>query len=342
MSVRYMSPASRRACAAGAFLVVLLALSAWSLAQAPANALAGGLWKGTAEGIRVDHGELQSDEVTSTSDAYYLVDLSFFFSVNRAGDASGGGSGFYTDAHWHLSGVNGKEGSFDCEPPVSGEPFSVEVSGQRSGHELLLNLAIPDATETNEDYDCGANYTGFATSSHYMAESLEAVGGNELHVSTTAPTSVTLEKTLETGDSEDHKTHQNVWSFSVTPPSSGSGSGSGSGGGSGGGSGSRGGAGGSCSLSLTHVLARPSPGHAGKPIVVSFHVSAPAKAELLVSPLGGTASTVVTRNVPRGLNQLVWPGWLGTLPAAAGQYQLTVQAKACGKTRSQSVTVKTT
>ncbi len=313
-------------------LVVLVALSAMSVALAPADAgAAGGVWKGTAEGIRVDHGNLQSDEVTSTSVAYYLVELTFSFSVSKDGQVSGVGSGHYTDAHWHLSGVNGKEGAFGCEPPVSTNQFGVEVSGRRSGHELLLKLAIPDATETNENYDCGANYTGFATTSHAMAESLEVVGGGALHVSGGAPTSLTLEKTVETGDSENSKTHQNVWSFSVTPPGSGPEGGSNSGAGSGR----------SCSLSLTRVLAKPSPGHAGEPIVVYFHVSAAVKASLLVSPFGGTPATVVTRNVPKGLDELEWAGWLGTLPAPAGKYQLTVQAKGCGRTRSQSIDVST-
>jgi hypothetical protein len=75
--------------------------------------------------------------------------------------------------------------------------------------------------------------------------------------------------------------------------------------------------------------------------VVSFHVSAPAHDALLVSPLGGPPSTVVVRNVPKGLNELIWGGWLGKLPAAAGHYALTVEAKACGKTRTHAVTVTT-
>ncbi len=326
-----MSPGSRRVRSAGVLVLLVLALSAWGLARSPAGALAaGGTWKGTAEGIRVDHSELQSDELTSSSAANYQVELSFSFSVRKDGEVTGSGSGYYTDAHWHLSGVNGKEGPFDCEPPVSANQFGVQVSGHRSGHEVLLALAIPEATESNENYDCGANYTGFATTSHYMAESLEVVGGNELHLSSTAPTSLTLEKTVEEGDSENSKTHLYIWSFSVTPPGSESPSESGS-------SGAR-----ACSLSLTRVAARPSPAQAGKPIIVSFHVSAAAKASLLVSPLGGAPSTVVARHVPKGLNQLVWGGWLGTTPAPAGQYALTVRATGCRKTRSQTVSVKTT
>lgn len=328
MSVLGRSRGSQRV---GVCLVLLFALSAWSLARAPTYALAGGgVWKGTAEGILVGDSELHSGEVQSSSVDNYQVELSYSFSLSTRGDVVG--SGYYTDAHWHLSGVNGKEGSFDCSPPVSAEPFKVVVSGYAVHNKVLLMLAIPDATETNEDYDCGANYSGFATTTHVMSESLDLVTGKALSLSKTEPTSLTFKRTVESGDSEDSHLDTHIWSFSITPPASGSGSGSGSGGG----------AGGSCSLSLSSVLATPSPGQAGKPTVVSFHVSAPAKATLLVSPFGGTPSTVVTRNVPKGLSQLVWSGWLGTLPAAAGQYQLTVQAQACGKTRSQTVTVKTT
>src|SRR5271155_4699196 len=257
MNVRCSWPGLRRGCPVGVLLFLLLALSAWSLAGAPVDALAaGGVWKGTAEGIRVDHSTLNADELTSNSAANYQVELSFPFSVRKDGEVTGSGSGYYTDAHWHLSGVNGKEGPFDCEPPVSTNQFGVQVSGHRSGHEVLLALAIPDATETNENTPCGGNYTAFATTSHYMSESLDVVGGNELHLSDTAPTSKTLEKTVEEGEPENTKTHLYIWSFSVTPP----------GGESPSESGSSGAHGHRCSLSLTHVAARPTPGHAGKPI----------------------------------------------------------------------------
>jgi hypothetical protein len=333
MSVRCTSPASRGVRPAGVLLVLVLALSAWGLVLAPSGAVAaGGGWKGTAEGIRVDDGALLSGEVTSSSTSNYQVELSFSFSLSPSGEVVGGGSGYYTDAHWFLHGVNGKEGAFGCEPPVSAKPFKVNVSGFASHHKVLLTLAIPDATETNENYNCGANYSGFATTSHLMGESLELVTGKGLSLSTTQPTSLTREKTVNSGTPENPEADQHIWSFSVAPPASGSGSGSGSGGGGGG----------SCSLSLTRVAAKPSPGHAGKPIVVSFHVSAPAGAALLVSPLGGTATTVVTRNLPKGLNELIWGGWLGKLPAPAGHYSLTVRAKACGKTRTHAVIVTTT
>jgi len=189
--------------------------------------------EGDGRGHRVDDGALLTDEVTSFSTSDYQVELSFSFSLSPRGDVVGGGSGYYTDAHWHLHGVNGKEGAFGCAPPVSARPFKVDVSGFASHHKVLLTLAIPGASETNENYDCGAHYTGFSTTSHYMSESLELVGGKELSLASSQPTSLTLEKTVESGTPEHSETDQHIWSFSVTPPGSGSGGGSGSGSGSG-------------------------------------------------------------------------------------------------------------
>ncbi len=194
---------SRRSQRVGVLLLLLFALSLWSLARAPADAVAGGVWKGTAEGILVGDSELHSDEVQSSSVDNYQVELSYSFRLSSHGDVVGGGSGYYTDAHWHLSGVNGKEGPFNCSPPVSAQPFKVVVSGYASHGRVLLKLAIPDATETNEDYDCGANYSGFATTTHAMSESLELVLGKGLSLSKAGPTSPSITKTVESGDPED-------------------------------------------------------------------------------------------------------------------------------------------
>ncbi len=46
-------------------LLLLFALTAWGIAVAPSSAVAaGGVWKGTAEGIRVNDHETQSGELT--------------------------------------------------------------------------------------------------------------------------------------------------------------------------------------------------------------------------------------------------------------------------------------
>ena len=36
-------------------------------------------------------------------------------------DINPNGNGYYTDAHWHLEGHNGKQGAFSCDPPVAGK-----------------------------------------------------------------------------------------------------------------------------------------------------------------------------------------------------------------------------
>jgi hypothetical protein len=312
------------------FAAVIVVPPPASFADVPPSAI--GVGHGTAEGIDVDLGHLSSGDVDSTSSSNYQVELSFTFSITRAGDISGSGSGSYTDAHWHLSGVNGQNGSFDCEPPVTAGPFSVDVSGSASGDQAHLSLSIPDATETNADYDCGASYTGYATTTHIMSDSLSLVGGDDLSFSLAAPSSFTRQKPTSTGGGDDTENDQHIWSFSFTPPASqGSGS-SGSGSGSG-----SGGQPGPCALSLTSVSAEPSPAPAGRPITVSFRVSDAAHATLLVERASGASVTVATLNVPAGHNALVWGGWIGTLPATKGHYQLTVTAHGCNVTRTRTV-----
>lgn len=317
-------------------VAALVGLAAALYLPGGAVAAGGGVWRGTAEGIRVNDGKLNSGSVTSSSVSDYQVELSFSFSVSPSGQIVGGGNGYYTDAHWHLFGVNGENGSFDCEPPVAAPPFKVIVGGHVGAAGGALTLAIPAATETNQDYDCGAKYTGYATTTHDMKQSLDIVGGDRLQISATQPTSLTLTKTVDSGGATttEHDTH--IWSFSISPPSSQPNNGSGGGSGAGGGGG-----GGSCSLSLTGVTAKPSPGRAGQPIAVSFHVSAPAHAVLFVAPVGGAGKSVAAGDVAAGANALVWGGWLGSLPAKAGQYKLTVHATACGTKKKRGVLVTT-
>jgi hypothetical protein len=291
---------------------------------------ASGTWHGTAEGIRVDLGQSSSGDVDSTSESDYQVELSFSFSVSKSGEISGGGSGSYTDAHWHLYGQNGANGSFDCYPPITARPFEVDVSGHAGGGRATVSLTMPDATETNADYDCGAGYTGFATTTRDMADSLSTLGGDRLDISLGRASSLTVQKTSSSGGGGNSETDQHIWSFSFTPP------GAGNTGGGGGGSGGRGRA---CKLSLTHVAAKPSRTPGGQPVIVRFQVSHAARTSLLVSPPSGASSSVATLTVPSGRATLVWGGWIGTRPAAAGRYKLTVAAAACGTTRRRAVGV---
>lgn len=322
-----------RLCCAAAFVSVLAVTTQTALAAPQTAVAAAGTWHGTAEGILVDdsksHSGTAPDDLVISSVDNYQVELSFSFSVDSSGTIAGTGNGHYTDAHWHLEGHNGQHGDFSCDPSVTGKPFPVVVTGHASATRATLSLAIPEATETNEDYNCGAGFTGYATTSHYMAESLALVGGDHLDVSLTQPTSQTLTKTVNTSDAGKTKSHVHIWSFSLTPP-----------GASGGGSGGSGG--GSCSLALSSVKVKPSPAKAGRPVSVSFRVSVAAHARLFVTTPRGMKSTVDTRSVPAGTNAMLWSGWIGRRPAAAGRYKLTVETTACGTTKRQTVGLKTT
>jgi hypothetical protein len=300
------------------------------LAASHASVAPGGTWHGTAEGILVDdtksHSGSPPDDVVTSSVDNYQVELSFSFSVDSSGTISGTGNGSYADAHWHLEGHNGTHGDFSCDPPVDGKRFPVVVTGHASGGGATLSLAIPAATETNADYSCGAGFSGYATTSHYMADSLALVGGDHLDISLTQPTSLALPKTVSTSSGGETKTHVHIWSFSFTPPTT---------------RGGGGGGGGPCSLALSGVGVKPSPAKPGRPVTVSFRNSVAAQTHLLLTTPHGVKSTVDTRKVPAGRNALLWSGWIGRLPAAAGRYTLTVEATACAATRRNSVSLST-
>jgi hypothetical protein len=177
-------------------------------------------WSGTADGALHSDEQINSGGITSTSIAVYKVKLSFSFSASSAGTITGSGTGHYTEASWHLSGVNGSNGSFDCMPPISTNTFKVVVAGSESAGELTLSLAIPDATETNQDYDCGADYSGYATTSHYMTQSLQLVGGQDLKLPASKPTTLPKTKTTRTGNSSKMTTNIDTWTFTITPANS--------------------------------------------------------------------------------------------------------------------------
>ncbi|MGP8204691.1 MAG: hypothetical protein ACLQVK_01320 [Acidimicrobiales bacterium] len=310
-----------------------------ALTAYPSTSLAAvlaGTGRGSAEGIDVDFGHYSSGDVDSTSSSNYQVELSFTFSVSSAGQISGGGSGSYTDAHWHLIGVNGDNGPFDCDPPITAAPFSVEVSGEADGPVAHLSLTIPSATETNADYNCGADYSGYATTSHIMSSSLSLVGGDDLTVPLTTPSSFTVQKQTHSGSGDDTENDEHIWSFSFTPPVASAG---GTSAGSGTGPGTKPV---TCTLALTNVSARPSPALPGQPVTIAFDVSSPAHASLLVQPGEGKGAAVAALNVPAGRDRIVWGGWSGKLPATSGHYELTVVAQGCGVTRTQAVAVRVT
>jgi hypothetical protein len=319
-----------------------LALATWApAASAATSSSSNGVWHGVGEGVDIDLGHSSSgappNTLDSTSASNYQVELSFTFSVNQAGKVSGTGSGSYTDAHWQLSGRNGKHGSFRCEPPISAPSFAVEVGGHTSGGQMYLSLSMPGAVETNADYECGADYSGYATTTHLMTRSLSLVGGDDLSFPLSAPSSLTRQQQTSSGGGNTSEDDQHIWAFSFTPPALAAGGAGASGQGKGPGVPAAGAGG--CQLSLTSVSATPARTQSGNPIAVSFRLSEAAQARLLVRRVNGATTAVAALTVPAGRNELIWGGWIGTAPARRGTFRLTVAAQACNLTRTETVTI---
>ena len=334
--------AARRGSARIRPLGVAVLLGLGVLLSAPIGAAAAATWHASAEGIRVGERHSSSgtppDDVTVTSVNNYQVSLSFSFDVRKDGTIAGTGSGHYDDAHWHLAGHNGTAGDFSCDPTVTGAGFRVRVGGHATGDRATLSLSM-NGQERNDDYDCGANFTGFATTSHYMSDSLDLVGGGSLGISLRHPQLPTLTKTVDTGTDPNTRHSLNIWSFSFTPPATG---GASAGGGGAGGAGGGGGGGARCRLRLSRLRVAPSQHPVGMPASVLFSTTAAARARLLVTPADGRPRLVVSQSLGAGPHALIWGGWLDARPAPAGGYRLTVEARGCHTTRRRSVVIAVT
>ena len=198
--------------------------------------LAATTFKGVGDGTvdRLKH--FDDGHAIYDSHDVYKAHFTYTFRIS-AGQVVGTGTGTYLSATWDLKGTN--EGQpFGCSPPVSTSGFRVEVSGSVSGETIKLRFLLPDAQERNADYDCGANFTGFATDSAYVADSLAKViaaqPGGVITLSRTAPSIPPLHLEEHTGDSKNFRTILHDWTITITAVS---GAGSGGSGGGGGGSG---------------------------------------------------------------------------------------------------------
>ncbi|HEY7632122.1 MAG TPA: hypothetical protein VH817_15555 [Thermoleophilaceae bacterium] len=199
------------------------------------DAAAAAVWHGTATGFQSrdkDVDQHTNPDIVFTSDETHQVTLHFSFEVGSGGDISGDGTGSYDFLTWHLQGTNGDHGSFSCDVPVDGNHFAVQAGGSVSGDDITLSLSIPGATESNDEKDCGADFSAFASVTHYIPQSLDAVGGTSISLSKSNPVK-TLTKTEDSSTSTSTLHVENRWKITLTPPG-GSNSGGGGGGGGGG------------------------------------------------------------------------------------------------------------
>jgi Ca2+-binding RTX toxin-like protein len=217
---------------------VAVALAVAALVAAPAAASGAELWRGTATGVqdRVRHHDEQtSPNVVWDDQQHYAVELSFSFTIDDTGVISGEGAGRYTAARWHIAGINEeaatadppKDPHFDCSPPIAAEPFDVLLAGDATADTVTLQLLIPDATETSEEYDCGADFVLFSSASQYMADSLRDVGGDELSFARARPTLPPLLTDEPIDTVETIGNAHSTWTIRLTPPTVGGSGGTG-------------------------------------------------------------------------------------------------------------------
>ena len=178
-------------------------------------------WSGEASGGMFEFRH-RDNEALDPEDQLFIDDeqdyqghFTFSFHIQPDGSISGTGKGEYDKATWHLQGTNGGE-AVNCDPPLTAEPFTVDVSGSVSGRTIKLGLDLPDARESNESEDCGGDFTAFGGTTKALRDSLAATGGGEISFDMSTLGSKTLEKHEQTSEGEykqiirDHK-----WTVSV-------------------------------------------------------------------------------------------------------------------------------
>lgn len=209
----HMEARCRRVLCIGMF--ISMALSAGTASAATT------IWKVTAEGGRVqtrhsDNGNSDPNaHVTFDDTQSYRGQIEFNLVLTKDGDFTHTGFGTYSEASWHLQGVNGGDGAFSCDPTVSTtSPFDVSVTGYSTNGAAFLHLGLA-AQESNQDTDCGAKYTAFGTTSTALAESLTAVGGDHLRL-TGIPVAPFLRSHTVTDSGTTQTTRDDEWHFSAT------------------------------------------------------------------------------------------------------------------------------
>jgi hypothetical protein len=191
---------------------------------AAAVAAAAGPYTGTGTGLvdrfrHLDNGLPDPDHVFSDSRDSYRASFRYSFTVAADGAVSGEGSGEYASATWRIDGLNGSDGPFACDVPLTAPPFGVEVSGESAGSTLRLRFALQGARESNEDFDCGAGYTGFATESSHLADSLDLVQPPDgIAVDERRPAIAPLRVQENTGDDLDRRAIGHEWTFTIAAP----------------------------------------------------------------------------------------------------------------------------
>lgn len=179
------------------------------------------IWKVTGQGGRVqtrhrDDGGDPKTRVTLDDTQTYKGRVEFTLILRGDGDFSHTGTGTYSEATWHLQGTNGDHGSFSCDPTVStNSPFDVKVSGYSSQGAASLHMTL-SAQESNQDTDCGADFTAYGGTSSYLADSLAAVGANHMRLIGKHPSVPIFRKHTHTVSGTTTTDILDEWTFTIS------------------------------------------------------------------------------------------------------------------------------
>jgi Ca2+-binding RTX toxin-like protein len=210
--------------------VATLALPDADAARSKPSRMSATVYSGVGTGLLDRSRHTVTSSYTVDSKDVYRGRFTYSFRIVN-GVVQGSGNGTYQTATWRLDGVNEGQG-FGCDVPMTATPFRVTVSGSATAQNIRLRFALVGARETNEDHYCGANFTGYASDSTRLADSLELVQGDGITVSRSSPSIPPLTKREELGDASDHRVNLHEWTFTIraTTDSSGGSGGGGSGG----------------------------------------------------------------------------------------------------------------
>jgi hypothetical protein len=198
-----------------AVLVVPLTLAPGTASPAPAQQT--GPYTGVGSGL-LDRYRHVVSSFTSDSKDVYRGRFRYSFRVDELGNVEGAGSGDYLTATWRLDGVNdGKR--FGCDVPMRTQEFSVRVTGRAEGGVARIRFALEGSREWNDDHDCGANFTGYASDGTRLADSLELVQPPDgIEVALASPSIPPLRRLEVIGDDRDRRVNLHEWEISIRAP----------------------------------------------------------------------------------------------------------------------------
>jgi hypothetical protein len=174
-----------------------------------------GVGIGTLDRFRM----IRNSSFNSHSTDFFRGRFTYSFSIDEGGTVTGSGVGSYLAAAWRLRGVVHDTGTFACEVPIRTRGFTVRVSGRATTDTIMLRFALEGSGESNDDHPCGSGFTGFATDSERLAESLELVQEPDgIRTPRALPNIRSLRRVEQIGDDRDRRVNVHDWAFSIAAP----------------------------------------------------------------------------------------------------------------------------